>query len=215
MRTTTMDPLAEEYYYISPYSWCNNNPINYIDLHGDSTRIWVETEGVGHTWITTGEEDMIVYSYGRYDDLDKDKDCLRSFTVKGDGVLLRLTGEDAKQYQEDKIEKTNPLCVVIPDITDAQMQEYFDNIFYSTEELPSKEGKIYYQNSNARVIDTYHLLYNNCTTKSIQAINSLGSNMFSAETYIPSPNGRGYHVNGNKSFIMPLCLYLYLYVENH
>ena len=36
MRTTTMDPLAENYYHISPYAWCGNNPINYIDLHGDS-----------------------------------------------------------------------------------------------------------------------------------------------------------------------------------
>ena len=34
MRTTTMDPLAEEYYYISPYAWCGNNPVKYIDPDG-------------------------------------------------------------------------------------------------------------------------------------------------------------------------------------
>ena len=36
MRTTTMDPMAEKYYHISPYAWCGNNPINVIDVHGDS-----------------------------------------------------------------------------------------------------------------------------------------------------------------------------------
>jgi RHS repeat-associated protein len=33
-RTTTMDPLCEKYSNISPYAWCNNNPINHIDLDG-------------------------------------------------------------------------------------------------------------------------------------------------------------------------------------
>jgi len=34
MRTTTMDPLAEKYYDVSPYAWCGNNPVNVIDPDG-------------------------------------------------------------------------------------------------------------------------------------------------------------------------------------
>ena len=34
MRTTTLDPLAEKYYSISPYAWCGNNPVNRIDPDG-------------------------------------------------------------------------------------------------------------------------------------------------------------------------------------
>lgn len=34
MRTTTIDPMAEDYYHISPYSWCENNPVKYIDPDG-------------------------------------------------------------------------------------------------------------------------------------------------------------------------------------
>ena len=34
MRTTTIDPLAEKYYNISPYAWCGNNPVNAIDPFG-------------------------------------------------------------------------------------------------------------------------------------------------------------------------------------
>ena len=34
MRFTTPDPLAEKYYSISPYVYCNNNPVNMIDPDG-------------------------------------------------------------------------------------------------------------------------------------------------------------------------------------
>lgn len=33
-RTTTMDPLAEKYYSLSPYLWCAGNPLRYIDFDG-------------------------------------------------------------------------------------------------------------------------------------------------------------------------------------
>ena len=32
---TSIDPLAEKYYSISRYAYCNNNPINTIDVEGD------------------------------------------------------------------------------------------------------------------------------------------------------------------------------------
>jgi len=34
MRTTTIDPLAEKYYNISPYAWCGNNPVRNVDPDG-------------------------------------------------------------------------------------------------------------------------------------------------------------------------------------
>jgi len=34
MRTTTLDPLAEKYYSISPYAWCGNNPVRNVDPDG-------------------------------------------------------------------------------------------------------------------------------------------------------------------------------------
>lgn len=48
MRTTTMDPLAEKYYDISPYAWCGNNPIRNIDPDGrDPKKL--------HDWIAFGK----------------------------------------------------------------------------------------------------------------------------------------------------------------
>ena len=31
---TSVDPLAEKYYNVSPYAYCVNNPVNYIDIKG-------------------------------------------------------------------------------------------------------------------------------------------------------------------------------------
>ncbi len=47
MRTTTIDPLAEKYYSISPYAWCGNNPVRFIDSEG---RDWYEAENGTITW---------------------------------------------------------------------------------------------------------------------------------------------------------------------
>ena len=40
MRTTTMDPMAESYYHISPYAWCGNNPITNVDEDGQYYWDW-------------------------------------------------------------------------------------------------------------------------------------------------------------------------------
>ena len=37
-RFTTMDPMCEKYYSISPYAYCANNPVRYIDPEGED--IW-------------------------------------------------------------------------------------------------------------------------------------------------------------------------------
>ncbi len=38
-RFTTIDPMAEKYYSISPYAYCANNPVYYIDSDGKKIKI--------------------------------------------------------------------------------------------------------------------------------------------------------------------------------
>lgn len=59
MRTTTMDPLAEEYYHISPYAWCGNNPVNAIDPDGRSTH----TDEEGRVVAVYNDNDLNIYRH--------------------------------------------------------------------------------------------------------------------------------------------------------
>ena len=56
----TMDPLAEKYYSMSPYNYCGNNPIKYIDINGDS--IIVDNYG---NLIGQNGKDKNVYLYSK------------------------------------------------------------------------------------------------------------------------------------------------------
>ena len=52
MRTTTIDPLAEKYYSISPYAWCGNNSVRVVDPDGRTIYVyhWVSDNNGGGTW---------------------------------------------------------------------------------------------------------------------------------------------------------------------
>lgn len=54
-RFIMIDPLTERYYFTSSYIYCLDNPIKFVDIDGKRPRIFVETKGLGHTFITTGE----------------------------------------------------------------------------------------------------------------------------------------------------------------
>ncbi|MBR5988493.1 MAG: hypothetical protein IK003_03055 [Prevotella sp.] len=61
-RWDRIDPLCEKYYGISPYAYCANNPVNNIDLHGDS--IFYDMPIVENGEITGYTR----YTYGKYGD---------------------------------------------------------------------------------------------------------------------------------------------------
>ena len=55
-RFMTMDPLCEKYYSTSPYAYCNNNPVKYVDPDGESWRLTydrIEGEVIftGYEWV--------------------------------------------------------------------------------------------------------------------------------------------------------------------
>jgi len=50
VRWTSPDPLCEKYYHISPYAFCNNNPINNIDPDGRAV-FWLKGKVIGNDGI--------------------------------------------------------------------------------------------------------------------------------------------------------------------
>ena len=47
-RTTTMDPLAEKYYSLSPYLWCAGNPVKFVDPCGNAWKPIAKKEKDGN-----------------------------------------------------------------------------------------------------------------------------------------------------------------------
>ncbi|MBR1490838.1 MAG: RHS repeat-associated core domain-containing protein, partial [Bacteroidales bacterium] len=82
-RFTTMDPLAEKYYSISPYAYCANDPVNMIDPNGLSTH----TDSTGRVLAVYNDDDLNVYMHGISAD-DYDGGLLSS---TDDAVLMGTT----------------------------------------------------------------------------------------------------------------------------
>ena len=57
---TSIDPLAEKYYHISPYAYCAGNPVNLVDPQGDSTTVYLARNavaGAGHIALAVSSSD--------------------------------------------------------------------------------------------------------------------------------------------------------------
>ncbi|MDO4200498.1 MAG: RHS repeat-associated core domain-containing protein, partial [Clostridia bacterium] len=85
-RTTSLDPKAEKYYSISPYAWCANNPINNIDLNGD-TIIFKENQTIFY-YMKVGD------SYGFYDANGKKYDGKNSFVSELTNALQSIKDKE-------------------------------------------------------------------------------------------------------------------------
>ena len=188
----SVDPLTDKYPGISPYAYCMWNPVKLVDPDGLTPRIYVETKGVGHAFVSVEVNgELIVYTYGRYLGGDKNKSALNSLDPTGKGVLIRLTGEDAKKYIKDKVGKMGASIYEFNDASDEKVMQYYENMFSLGTKLSDREAQLYNNNpgnhgtsDDARVIDQYSLLSNNCVTKSTNGIIRGGTKVrFTKETY--------------------------------
>ncbi len=166
----SVDPMADKYPSLSPYAYCGWHPVKLVDPDGETPRIYVETSGLfGHAFVTIGfGKNTIVYTYGRYAELGKDKSSSRETTPIGEGVLIKLEGEEAMQYINKQINSNDASVFEFKNASDELVGKYFDEKLNNSNRIP-KTGK-YANTENAKVVDEYNLLTNNCVTTSVDGI---------------------------------------------
>lgn len=93
-RWLSPDPLAEKYYNVSPYAFCNNNPVNFVDPDGED--VWeINSNGI-ITWVEESDEHRLYYidSEGNRGD--------NYITVNNRKILDAFTGKDGMaSYTDD------------------------------------------------------------------------------------------------------------------
>ena len=194
------DPKQDEAPNITSYNYTLNNPIKFVDPDGEKPRIYVERQGiVGHAFITIGEgKNTIVYTYGRYLGGGKGKSSANSLDPKGKGVLIKLTGKEAQRYIKHELLDMKAKAYELSDASDDKSQKYLDAMFAKGRTLTRAESEQYNKNpskfgssNDARVIDQYNLLDNNCTTKAIAGAKAGGTKEDFLEDggNVPVPNG--------------------------
>ena len=85
-RWLTPDPLSEKYYGISPYTYCNGDPVNLVDP--DGLAIW-ELKSDGSLSVV---DDTVSETIVNYSDKNGNK---TSITLSGDGFLVGLKSKES------------------------------------------------------------------------------------------------------------------------
>ena len=100
---TSIDPLTEKYYHISPYAYCMNNPIRYIDPNGMDVYRFDDKTGEMHLFLQTDDDfDQI----GRFK-YDKKTDTYVLKTNKNGEVRTRIDNIEKGILSDGMNFKTN------------------------------------------------------------------------------------------------------------
>ena len=179
-RFMSIDPKAESFYYISPYTYCAGDPVNLVDPDGEKPRIYIEGGFLGHAFISIGDgKDLIIYSYGRYGALDPVSSGCHSYglTPSGEGVLRRLQGNDAATYLNSVMDDVQIFEIDID--SDETIASYYDALMQN-KKAPDNASSM---SGTSRVIDEYSLWDNNCVTTTVKGVNKCCNNILGDESY--------------------------------
>jgi len=178
----SVDPLTASYPMLTPYQFASNTPIMAIDLDGLEAYVVIENDGVGHAFIALPTaEGITVYSYGRYN--GSYTPFLGGLAPFGDGVLLKYTGDEAKEYLKKRLSlgdgKTTNVYF-LPDADQQAITKYYEDLYQQGKDLPKtkvKDGKEepnpYY--GDGKIVDTYSIVGSSCVTKTCDAIEESGA----------------------------------------
>ena len=124
-RWTTMDPLAEKYYSVSPYAFCSGNPVNFVDWDGEdfTRKIRRNTIYISATYYTNfsskkSANQAVSFWNSRTGDTYTDESG-KTYQIKYElivvdkGINMEQKG-DAKKYSNQNTYEVNDKLVKSP-----------------------------------------------------------------------------------------------------
>ena len=187
---TTMDPLAEKYYSWSPYAYCLGNPVNAVDLKGDSTTV-LNLKNGQHMGL------LIQNDAGKW----------QYYSVNGDNVYASGKHTGGREWNDIELgewdtpqEFMNSFYNQSGDKNDKTINSYGYEEGYIIPTTPKQDNIIRTTFSNISKNEEYSLNPlnpNHCATAIQKSLNNAGINT-SESYYIPSglPNS-GQWINRN------------------
>ena len=134
----------------------------------------------------------------------------------GPGVLVRLSGDKAKEFNDEKESEGKLSVFTLSDVNDNDIMDIANKLFDSSEKLPSEISKRYANDPDAHVIDEYSLLNNNCTTFVSDLINKSGSKVLNYQHVIStSIIGTPITIPSTHRFVNPRSMKSYLKRNSH
>ena len=166
-RFTTPDPLAEQYPHLSPYAYCANNPLTYVDPDGRDIVVLINSDGasgLGHMAILIQDKKGVWHLWSKNGTED-------SFGFK---VKEKSPGGESDQkeygYYRSPVDFLNG-----SDNIEKGTNEHIYNEGYLIETTPSEDVRAI-NAANKNMEDPYHLLSSNCAQLVQKTLKAAGKN---------------------------------------
>ena len=170
---TMIDPCAEKYYHVSPYVYCLDNPLNAIDIHGDSVVVLIApngANGAGHMAILIQNSDLKWELWSKNGTDDNFGMFGKEGEEKSDKHNNRGTGKDGKGKEYSTIEEffndtsDNPL-------NKDGIPEYTEGYLIPTSKEQDIKAKV---GAEYEVSKDYNVLSSNCAQTVQSALKNAG-----------------------------------------
>lgn len=145
------DPMAEKYYWISPYAYCANNPIKFVDPTGEEQirvddKYTVDDEGYIKLVEKTNDDFDVIYTKDSWDKGKKDNYIIVDKNVLSKKKTNSAEGVNGKKYSFD-------MYSVNDDITSKDLFEFLAN----NTKVEWSQTFIGFNNSGKSIISTSHI----------------------------------------------------------
>ena len=178
MRFTTPDPLAEQFPSVSPYAYCNNNPVNFIDPDGKKVRI-MNNQNV----LLTGITYTITPNEAKY------------LQLEDDGYINKLLLNEGLKDIENPSSNYKSLVTLVNDVETVEFytgQKYFTTSGeYPLNARYEDDASIAYKNSGFKDMSFEEYVKQTGLNTHKAWVGTLGATIYSDE------GAEGVSLNGN------------------